>query len=90
MRFGDFVNFSSFGLSMVTAEADPFVLLNQHQLTGEKKHFVILNEKFDLYILYPCVIILVFLKIVFIKKFYQLFCGNFLISFRPNINHILL
>lgn len=39
MTFGDLVNFSSFGLSMVTAEANPLVVPNQHQLTKEKKTF---------------------------------------------------
>ena len=42
---------------MVAAEADPLLVLNQHQLTEEKKHFVILNEEFDLDILHPCAIV---------------------------------
>lgn len=83
VRLGDLVNFSSFGLSVVTAKANPLVVPNQHQLTEGKNHFVILNEEFDLYILYLCIIVLV-------QKSYQLFCENFLISFRKNINHVLL
>ena len=55
--FGDLVNFSSFELSTVTSKANPFVVPSQHQLTEEKKHFVILNEEFDLYLLHPCVIV---------------------------------
>lgn len=36
VRFGDFVNFSSSGSSVVTAEANPLVVPNQHQLTEGK------------------------------------------------------
>lgn len=40
---------------MAAAEANPLLVLDQHQLTEKKKHFVILSEAFDLDTLHPWV-----------------------------------